>query len=627
MVNPLLERFVLSKDVERVVKSSKNVIIPESREQLIEMSVGKQQSGFFEVAYDVPGKGRVVEATVTACKNGMSVNFVEPYMRRRDPDSIVIGDDLPTDKPTFKERFGKSFQSLRRETLNWLAQQDLFVMPFKSGSMKYGYPSLLICPQNAAFFVAGLADLQGFIPSDQLPEEFKPQVVVFVAPPFRHTHLDGKQVVVHNRMEGLHEVHSYNLYPGPSAKKGIYGVLLNIGEQENWTTLHASTVKVITPYDNVMTIMHEGASGGGKSEMLEQIHREPDGKISIAENVITGETIRLELKESCELLPVTDDMALCHPSLNQDSQKLVVTDAEEGWFLRMDHITKYGTDPHYERLTIHPQEQLIFMNIDGKPGSTCLIWEHVEDAPGKPCPNPRVIMPRSFVPGVVSEPVAVDIRSFGVRTPACTKENPTYGIIGMFHVLPPSLAWLWRLVAPRGHANPSINDTGGGMKSEGVGTYWPFATGRYVEHANILLEQILQSSLTRYILTPNQHIGAYKVGFMPQWITREYLARRGSAQFGPEKLAESRCPLLGYAMQSLKVDGTHIHRSLLQVQYQPDVGEEAYDKGAKMLTDFFKRELAKFNVDELHPIGKQIIECCLDDGSLEDYVSLIPMRF
>ena len=80
-------------------------------------------------------------------------------------------------------------------------------------------------------------------------------------------------------------------------------------------------------------------------------------------------------------------------------------------------------------------------------------------------------------------------------------------------------------------------------------------------------------------------------------------------------------------MQSLKVDGTHIHRSLLQVQYQPDVGEEAYDKGAKMLTDFFKRELAKFNVDELHPIGKQIIECCLDDGSLEDYVSLIPMRF
>ena len=80
--------------------------------------------------------------------------------------------------------------------------------------------------------------------------------------------------------------------------------------------------------------------------------------------------IRLELKESCQLLPVTDDMALCHPSLNQDSQKLVVTDAEEGWFLRMDHITKYGTDPHYERLTIHPKRQLIFMNIDGKPGST-----------------------------------------------------------------------------------------------------------------------------------------------------------------------------------------------------------------------------------------------------------------
>ena len=54
------------------------------------------------------------------------------------------------------------------------------------------------------------------------------------------------------------------------------------------------------------------------------------------------------------------------------------------------------------------------------------------------------------MPGVVSEPVAVDIRSFGVRTPTCTK-NPTYGI-GMFHVY--RQVWLgWRLVAPRGHAN------------------------------------------------------------------------------------------------------------------------------------------------------------------------------
>ncbi len=180
--------------------------------------------------------------------------------------------------------------------------------------------------------------------------------------------------------------------------------------------------------------------------------------------------------------------------------------------------------------------------MDASPDSTILIWDHIEDAPGKPCPNPRVIMPRNFVPGVVSEPVEIDVRSFGVRTPACTKSNPTYGIIGCLHILPPALAWIWRLVAPRGHANPSITDSEG-MTSEGVGSYWPFATGKMVDQANLLLEQIVNTPSTRYVLIPNQHIGAYEVGFNPQWIVREYLARKGSAKFKSEQLEESRCSL------------------------------------------------------------------------------------
>ena len=82
---------------------------------------------------------------------------------------------------------------------------------------------------------------------------------------------------MHNRMAELHEIHSLNLYPGPSAKKGVYGVLLTIGESEGWITAHGSTVEVVTPYDNIVTIMHEGASGGGKSEMLEHVQRQADG--------------------------------------------------------------------------------------------------------------------------------------------------------------------------------------------------------------------------------------------------------------------------------------------------------------------------------------------------------------
>ena len=137
----------------------------------------------------------------------------------------------------------------------------------------------------------------------------------------------------------------FNLSPGPSAKKGIYGVLLNIGEAEGWVTAHASTVRVISPYDNQITIMYEGASGGGKSEMIEQIHREDDDRVLLGINTSTEEKHLLELKDTCELQPVTDDMAFCHPDIQNDSGRLVVKDAEQGWFLRIDHITSYGTDP------------------------------------------------------------------------------------------------------------------------------------------------------------------------------------------------------------------------------------------------------------------------------------------
>ena len=82
-------------------------------------------------------------------------------MRRRDPDCMVIGDDKATDKPKYIDRFGKKFKSVRKETLNWLKEQELIVMPFMSGGDQYGYESLLICPKNAAFFACGLADMQG----------------------------------------------------------------------------------------------------------------------------------------------------------------------------------------------------------------------------------------------------------------------------------------------------------------------------------------------------------------------------------------------------------------------------------------------------------------------------------
>jgi hypothetical protein len=621
---PSILNFTIPGETAAILNAAPSVAVARSTAELVSLAVRDEVNGWHEVAYDVPDRGRVVEARVCRVRNGISANYLEPYMRRRDPDCMVIGDDRPTDKPTFRSRFGGEFAPLREDTFAWLARQPLAVFPFHAGHAGKGTQALVVCPANAGFFALGLAMLQGILDTDNLPPNFSPSAVIYVAPPFRHTHFDGRQVVVHNRRSNIHELFSYNLYPGPSAKKGIYGVLLNIGEREDWVTMHCSTVQVVTPYDNKIVIAHEGASGGGKSEMLEHVHRRPDGTLLIGRNTVTGDERTLTLPRACDLRPVTDDMALCHPSLERGRGKLTLLDAEDAWFVRINHITNYGVDPHLEKLTIHPPEPLLFLNIDGHPGATALIWEHTEDAPGQPCPNPRVIIPRRSVPEVVEGSVDVDVRSMGVRTPPCTAEIPTYGIVGIFHVLPASLAWLWRLVAPRGHANPSIVQTEG-MTSEGVGSYWPFATGRRVQHANLLLTQIMETPSVRYILTPNQFIGAWEVGFMPQWITREYLARRGGCRFTPDQVKPSRCPLLGYTPQKIVVEGRTIGVWFFEVDQQPEVGVAAYDRGAGILGEFFKRELQQFLEDDLHPAGRRIIECCLDGGSVKDYEKLLDL--
>ena len=615
--------FEVPPEVKEILAACPSYKVARNHHELTELAVCDAVNGIHEVAYDVPGKGRVVEVQVCRVKNGISANYLDPYMRRRDPDCMVIADERPTDKPRFREEFGSTFESLRAETFAWLKTQDLALFPFQAGGTDLGADALVDGPANAGFCALGLALLQGILETEQVPADFNPRAIIYVAPPFRHTHFKGKQMVVHNRRSRIHELFSYNLYPGPSAKKGIYGVLLTLGEKENWVTAHCSTVQVITPYENKVNIMHEGASGGGKSEMLEQVHRERDGSLLLGKNTLTGEKRTLVLPRNCDLRPVTDDMALCHPSLAKNDGRLALMDAEQGWFVRVNHITRYGVDPHLEELTIHPKEPLLFLNIDAHPGSTALIWEHIQDAPGKPCPNPRVVIPRKIVPGVYTGAVNVDIRSFGVRCPPCTKENPSYGIVGLFHKLPPALAWLWRLVAPRGHANPSIVATEG-MSSEGVGSYWPFATGRMVDQANLLLQQIVDTPKMKYILCPNQHIGAWKTGFMPQWIAREYLARRGGARFTRDQVTPARCPLLGYALNSVVVEGQTIPSIFLEVDRQKEIGPEAYDLGALQLTNFFHQQLEQFREDDLNPLGRKIIECCLDGGSVEDYAKLVP---
>lgn len=621
-MNILFERFTLPEELREVIYNSPSVIIPTSKEVLFELIFGNEHTDKIEVIYDVQGRS-IKEAEVVRCRNGAAVNFPEDYMRRRDPDSMRIADDLPTDKPRFEDVYGYDFSELRRATLSWLTHQELILVPFKAGGYDYGYDAVLICPRNAAFFAFAMSQLQAFVDIREV-DHFVPRAVVYVAPPFRHTRFGGKQVVVHSRGERVHEVFSYNLYPGPSAKKGIYSVLLDIGEREGWVTAHASAARIITPYENEMVMMHEGASGGGKSELLQDVMRAGDGRVLLGVELQTGEERYISMSDTCTIDPVTDDMAMCPPSIQNNSGKLVLTDGEDGWFVRVDGIKEYGCDPQYEKIAIQSKEPLMFLNLQAVPRATCLPWEHSLDSNGQPCPNPRIIVPRRMIKNVVNEPVAVDVRSFGVRMPPATAARPTYGIMGLMHIVPPALAWLWRLVAPRGFKNPSV--TGGTpLASEGVGSYWPFATGKRVTQANLLLEQIIACNNTRYVLIPNQHIGNFRVGFAAEWISREYLARRGGVNMKMDRLTPARCPLLGYALKEMKVDGQRISAKFLRPETQEALGEEGYDKGAEILYDFFARELSVYDTEELHPVGRQILECFKNHGSVEDYCSIIPL--
>ena len=619
-----LERIAFSEELKEILNDCSSISIPKTRAEIYDMVFGGEKENSFDITYTVHGKEKK-EADVVRCRNGAAVNYTEDYMRRRDPECMVISDKKPTDKQRFKEAYGYEFSSLRKETLLWLKERELIVVPFRAGGKRYGYPAILICPKNAAFFAYALANLQAFVNIEEEIVPFVPRAIIYVAPPFRHTHFEGKQVCVHNRLDNCHEIFSYNLYPGPSAKKGVYSVLLGIGEQENWVTAHASAARIITPYENEIVIMHEGASGGGKSEMLEVEHREPDGRILLGTHIVTGGKNYLHLGDTCDIEPISDDMAMCHPAIQGEDGKLGIIDGENAWFLRVDGITEYGSSPAYEKIAIHPKEPLIFFNLQGVAGATCLPWDHALDSDGKPCPNPRVVIPRYMVNKIVQEPVGVDIRSFGVRMPPATAEHPSYGIMGLMQIIPPSLAWLWRLVAPRGHNNPSIIATEG-MESEGVGSYWPFATGLRVRQANLLLQQIISCRNTKYILIPNQHIGVYKVGFAAEWLAREYLARRGGVNIiKRQNLEPARCSLLGYALREMKIERQNIRSVFLKCEMQEMLGVEGYDKGAKILNSFFEKELKKFDVPELDPLGKEIIKCFKRGGTVEDYCNLTPM--
>ena len=123
--------FPVPAEVAAILEAAPKVTLASTVKELADMSVRDADAeGWQHVSYEVPGKGSVCEAKVCRVKNGISANYLEPYMRRRDPDCMVIGDRYPTDKPTYGEWFGCEFDAMRQETFAWLSRQPLAVFAF-----------------------------------------------------------------------------------------------------------------------------------------------------------------------------------------------------------------------------------------------------------------------------------------------------------------------------------------------------------------------------------------------------------------------------------------------------------------------------------------------------------------
>lgn len=89
-MNRLLRKFTFSPEIVDVIESCKGIFIPTTKQELYDMVFGTGRSGKYDVVYDVPGQGVITEATVVRAKNGVVVNYVEDYMRRRDRTACVL---------------------------------------------------------------------------------------------------------------------------------------------------------------------------------------------------------------------------------------------------------------------------------------------------------------------------------------------------------------------------------------------------------------------------------------------------------------------------------------------------------------------------------------------------------
>ncbi|MDD2941971.1 MAG: DUF4914 family protein [bacterium] len=644
------EKLNLPPEVKEALKNS-FVIVPTSPDQLAELSLGLPAEyadlipAGDEELYLAPGSGErfeikyrvgseiFTEKVVTLHPNGILGNPTEAKMRRRQAGAMQIMDMMETDKSRMQKKYKHHPEKIKKEAYEWLSQQILVVFPFQIGPRVIDQAGVCIAPLNAAYAAFGGARLQEMLDVDTFGD-FESSMFIYLVPPFRHTKFGGDQVVGHDR-NAPYSMFAFNLYPGPGFKKGIFGYLLHYAEKHGFEILHAAATRVKDHSSGSETVfVHQGPSGGGKSESTMKPITGPDDRLVYGRSMFSDDEYSLIFPSVMEFKPIGDDMLVAHPSFQNGDGGYYVADGEYGWFIRTDSILGYGDDPLTERICLRERKEngpLFFLNYDAHPGFEVLPWKPFKEESG-PCSNPRVVIPRSEIPGIVNGQQKVRILSWGLRQPPCSRDKPSFGVFGLGHLMLPAQMILHQLVALRGYANPSIEKEGSSeaaaLVPELASSSYPFSPGTLVEAANMTGRIVTKARNARLVVLPNQHSGSYETDFGGLWVMRHWLCQKANGALNLEEhIRPARHPLLGYTFRNVRIRDHQVPEHLLRINRQSDVGDDGYDNGAAILSNAYKDILKDYLKPGLDKHIRHVIEACLGDASHEEYKNLFDWSF
>ena len=101
----MIEKLILPEEITAIFTKTPSLVFANEISDLENLAYGEGKNSIWQVSYELPNGEKIVEAEVVRVKNGVSANYTDPYMRRRDPDCMFIADDCPSDKPRFHDQF------------------------------------------------------------------------------------------------------------------------------------------------------------------------------------------------------------------------------------------------------------------------------------------------------------------------------------------------------------------------------------------------------------------------------------------------------------------------------------------------------------------------------------------